>query len=115
MQHQLCLFSQRSEMTLCRLILYCVYTHMVMRFLDFDNINQDRLERIEEWFDTKNEAKDDSSVAKYADRNDKRIWAESIRTHFQHKLNLKMIPRAYVLRPEGWGNPDIDQELMARG
>jgi hypothetical protein len=46
-------------------------------------------------------------------------------SHFQHKLNPKMIPRAHVLRPEpdplvvpvdeGWGNPDFYQELMAHG
>jgi hypothetical protein len=91
----------------------------------YDEINQDHLERIEEWFGTKKEAKDDSSVAKYTDGNDKRIWAESIRTHFQHKLNSKMLPRAYALRPgsdplvvpvdQGWGNPDLDQELMDPG
>ena len=31
-----------------------------MRALDFNDINQDRLDRIHDWFETKKEAKDDS-------------------------------------------------------
>jgi hypothetical protein len=50
-----------TEMTLCRLILYCAYTYMVQRPLDNADID---LERIQEWFETKKKAKDDSSVAK---------------------------------------------------
>jgi hypothetical protein len=89
-----------TEMTLIRLVYYCIFTWMVMRPLDFEDINQERLERIEEWFETKKEAKDDSAVAKFTDGCNKRDWTESIRTHFQHKLNPKGMPRSYVLRTE---------------
>ena len=46
---------------------------------------------------------------------------ESIRTHFQKKLNAKRLPTQYALRPvpdplvvvvdQGWGNPSFDEEL----
>ena len=55
----------------------------------------------------------------------KRDWAESIRTHFQRKLNPNGLPTQYALRPEpdplvpvvdqGWGNPSFDEELYERG
>ena len=99
--------------------MYCVHTYMVQRPLDYADIDQDHLERIQNWFETQKEAKDNYSVAKCTDGNDKRIWAESI------TMNPKMLPRAYVLRPEpdplvvpvdeGWGNPDFNQELMSCG
>jgi hypothetical protein len=114
-----------AEMTLIRFVLCGVCTHMVMRPLDFEDINQDRLERNEEWFEPKKEAKDDTAVTKFTDGCNKRDWAESITTHFQHKLNPKALPRSHVLRLEpdplvvqvdqGWGNPDFDQELMEHG
>ena len=72
-----------TESILCRLILYCGYAHMVQRALDYYNMNQDRLDRIQDWFETKKEAKDDNTVAKFTDSCTKRDWAESIRTHFQ--------------------------------
>ena len=66
-----------------------------------------------------------ASVAKFTDGCNKRDWAESIRTHFQKKLNPKGLPTQYVLRPEpdplvvvvdqGWGNPSFDEELYERG
>jgi hypothetical protein len=55
------------------------------------HIDQDRLERIQKWFETKKEAKDDSAVGKFTDGCNKRDWAESIRTHLQHKLNPKLL------------------------
>jgi hypothetical protein len=83
-----------------------------------NDINQDRLDRIQDWFETKKEVKDDNAVAKFTDSCNKRDWAESIRTHFQQKLNTKGLPTTYVLRPEpdplvvvvdqGWGNPSFD-------
>jgi hypothetical protein len=81
-----------TEMTLIRLILYCAYTWTVDRPLDYTDIDQDRLERIQDWFETKKEVKDDSAVTKFTDGCNKRDWAESIRTHFLHKLNPKGIP-----------------------
>ena len=93
--------------------------------LGLHDINQDRLDRIQEWFDTKKEAKDDNAVAKFTDSCIKRDWVESIRTHHQRKLNTKRLPTTYVLRPEpdpmvvvvdqGWGNPSFDKELFERG
>ena len=56
-----------TETVLGNLIYYCVYTHAVMRALDFQDINQDRLDRIADWFETKKEAKDDNVVAKFTD------------------------------------------------
>ena len=97
----------------------------MQRPLDYNDINQDRLDRIQEWFDTKKEAKDDNAVAKFTDSCNKRDWVESIRTHHQRKLNTKKLPTTYVLRPEpdpmavvvdqGWGNPSFDEELLERG
>ena len=81
-----------TEMALIRLILYCAYTWMVGRALDYNDIDQDRSERIQDWFETKKEAKDDSAVAKFTDGCNNRDWVESIRTHFQHKLNPKGLP-----------------------
>ena len=45
-----------TEGVLCKLICYCFYTWMVMRPLEFQDINQDRLDRIADWFETKKEA-----------------------------------------------------------
>ena len=39
-------------------------TWMVQRALDYKNIDQDRLERIQAWFETKKEAKDDTCCGK---------------------------------------------------
>jgi hypothetical protein len=61
-----------TEMTLIRLILYCVYTYMVQRPLDYNDIDQDRLERIQDWFETKKETNDNSAVVKFTDGCNKR-------------------------------------------
>ena len=114
-----------TESVSCNLILWCSHTWTVQRALDCNEINQDRLERIHGWFETKKEAKDDNAVATFTDSCNKRDWAESVRTHFQRKLDPKGLPTQHVLRPEpaplvivvdqGWGNPSCDEELHERG
>ena len=115
--------SMELEENLDWFVKWCIYMYLTQRNLDLDEATLDHIREIGTWYDQLQDDPDESIVDKFTDGCSKREWIESIRGYFNVKKGVAGLPLAYVIRDldglpaddPGFGNPDFDTELAARG
>ena len=118
------LVSLSTEGDLANLILYAKYVYIIQRPINFDEADLNTLDALGYWFgDLKRSNPTTHKLTPFSDGANKKIWFESILSHFQIMIGESGVPLVYVLREvpglpavdPGLGMPTFEEEVSARG
>ena len=111
------------EEDLQALCVWCRYTYITQRPLTLANATRHNITEIHTWQQQLPEDPEPSSVDKFSDSKNKRVWLESIKNYLSVKKGPSGFPLAYIIRGRaalpvidlGFGRPEFDLELEQRG
>ena len=111
------------EEDLQALCVWCRYTYITQRPLTLANATRHNITEIHTWQQQLPEDPEPSSVDKFTDSKNKRVWFESIKNYLSVKKGPSGFPLAHILRGRaalpvidlGFGQPEFDLELEQRG
>ena len=111
------------EEDLQALCVWCRYTYITQRPLTLANATRHNITEIHTWQQQLPEDPEPSSVDKFSDSKNKRVWFESIKNYLSVKKGPSGFPLEYIIRGRaalpvidlGFGQPEFDLELEQRG
>ena len=112
-----------TEESLTLLILLQRLNYICERDVDFDQADEETLERVNNWFDQVKQNEPKEGIKPFTEGANKKIWFESIENYFAAKAGPSGVPLSYVIRDDaglpaedpGFGVPDFDHEVATRG